>query len=146
LRTLWSNPETRRKLLDELADKGFPHNQLLELQRLIDAEKSDLYDVLTYIAYNQEPLLREQRATAARAHFDHYDDRQRAFLDFVLQQYVKDGVLELDQEKLPTLLLLKYKALPDAAKELGDIGRIRETFTGFQRWLYAGGSEQQNRA
>ena len=54
----------------------------------------------------------------------------------MLQQYVTSGVEELDQEKLPALLLLKYKALPDAAKELGDIARIKDTFVGFQRWLY----------
>jgi type I restriction enzyme R subunit len=128
LRALWSRPDTRRKLLDELAEKGFPRNQLLDLQRIMDAEKCDLYDVLAYIAFSQERQLRSDRAHAARSHFDGYDDRQRAFLDFVL-----------DQEKLPALLLLKYKALPDATKQLGDIGRIRETFVGFQRFLYSFG-------
>jgi type I restriction enzyme R subunit len=137
LRALWSRPDTRRKLLDELAEKGFPRNQLVDLQRIMDAEKCDLYDVLAYIAFSQERQLRSERASAARSHFDGYDDRQRAFLDFVLEQYVTSGVEELDQEKLPALLLLKYKALPDATKQLGDIGRIKETFVGFQQWLYS---------
>lgn len=136
LRALWSRPDTRKKLLDELAEKGFALNQLEELQRIVDAEKSDLFDVLAYIAYSKGMLQREERATAARTHFNAYDDKQRAFLDFVLQQYVKDGVQELNEEKLPPLLLLKYKSIPDAQKEFGDIARIRETFVGFQRWLY----------
>ena len=92
--------------------------------------------MLAYIAYSKGMLQREQRATAARTHFTAYDDKQRAFLDFVLQQYVKDGVQELNEEKLPPLLLLKYKSIPDAQKEFGDIARIRETFVGFQQWLY----------
>lgn len=136
LRAIWGLPDTRSKLLEELSEKGFSVVQLEELQRLIDAEKSDLYDVLVYIAYNKATQLRAERATAARTHLDTYTDKQRAFLDFVLDQYVKDGVKELDLGKLPPLLLLKYKSLPDAAKELGDIAAIRETFVGFQRWLY----------
>ena len=63
-------------------------------------------------------------------------DKQRAFLDFVLDQYVKMGVQELNEEKLPPLLMIKYKSIPDAQKEFGELARIRETFVGFQRWLY----------
>jgi len=143
LRTLWSRPDTRKKLLDELAEKGFPINQLQELQRIIDAEHSDLYDVLAYIGYSQAPQPRTARAAAAQAHLDAYGDNQRAFLDFVLQQYVNDGVQELGEEKLPPLLLLKYRSLPDATRQMGDIARIRETFMGFQQWLYAEASHRQ---
>jgi len=140
LRTIWSRPDTRKKLLEELAEQGFATPQLQELQKIIDAEQCDLYDVLAYIGYNQTVQLREQRAAAARTHFDAYTDKQRAFLDFVLQQYVKEGVEELQPEKLPIILQLKYKTLPDAARELGDMAHIRDTFVGFQRWLYGGAS------
>ena len=137
LRALWSRPDTRRKLLEELAEKGFALNQLEELQRIVDGDKSDLYDVLAYLAYNTGMKDRAERAAAARTHFHAYTDKQRAFLDFVLDQYVQDGVQELGEEKLPPLLILKYRTLPDAVKEMGDIATIRETFTGFQQWLYA---------
>jgi type I restriction enzyme R subunit len=136
LRALWSLPGTRKKLLDELAEKGFPLAQLQELQRIIDAQHSDLFDVLAYIAYNTPTQERAARAAQARAHFAEYDDQQRAFLDFVLQQYVNSGVEELQPEKLPIILQLKYKSIPDATRELGEIARIRETFVGFQKWLY----------
>lgn len=136
LRRLWSAPDTRKKLLDGLAEKGFPPSQLVELQRIIDAEKSDLFDVLAYIAYDKGMKDRKERADAARALLTSYNDKQRAFLDFVLDQYVQDGVQELNEEKLPPLLVLKYRSIPDAVKEMGDIATIRESFTGFQRWLY----------
>jgi type I restriction enzyme R subunit len=139
LRTIWSLPDTRKKLLDELAEKGFPMPQLQELQKIIDAQHSDLFDVLAYVAYNTPTQERAHRAAEARTHFAHYDDAQRAFLDFVLQQYVRTGVEELQPEKLPIILQLKYKSIPDATKELGDVARIRETFVGFQRWLYTTG-------
>jgi type I restriction enzyme R subunit len=138
LRALWSMPDTRKKLLEELAEKGFPEAQLQELQKVIDAQHSDLYDVLAYVAFSTPTQERAQRAMQARAHFDQYDDKQRAFLDFVLQQYVRDGVAELQPEKLSVILQLKYKSIPDATRALGEVARIRDTFVGFQKWLYGG--------
>jgi type I restriction enzyme R subunit len=54
----------------------------------------------------------------------------------VLAQYVSQGVGELDQEKLESLLELKYHTVNDAAAELGGIPTIRDAFVGFQQHLY----------
>lgn len=45
--------------------------------------------------------------------------RQQAFLDFVLAHSIQEGVEDLDQSKLSTLLCLKYGAIPDAIAILG---------------------------
>ncbi len=137
LRALWSAPDTRKKLLEGLAEKGFGNDQLLEMQKIIDADKSDLYDVLAYVAYVVPPHTRKERAEHAKAEIGaHFDSKQQAFLSFVLAQYVTQGVGELDEQKLVPLLLLKYKALPDAAAELGGTEQIRKSFVGFQQYLY----------
>ena len=52
-------------------------------------------------------------------------------------QYVKEGVGELDEDKLPHLIQLKYRAVSDAAADLGGIPAIRSAFIGFQRHLYS---------
>ena len=57
-------------------------------------------------------------------------------MNFVLEQYVKEGVGELEEGKLTPLLTLKYKSITDAKSELGAIKSIRETFIGFQEYLY----------
>lgn len=138
LRTLWSQPDTRKALLESLAEKGFGDEQLAEIRHMIDADKSDLYDVLGYIAFALSPITREERVTTRKAHIlSQYDDKVQAFLDFVLAQYVQEGVSELDQSKLTHLLQLKYRAVSNAAVELGGTARIRETFVGFQKYLYA---------
>lgn len=136
LRRIWSRPDTRKKLLEELSEKGFTKSQLQDLQKMIHAEKSDLYDVLAYVAFQTKPVDRSTRAERAKIHFGNYDAKQQAFLDFVLRQYVNSGVDELDDAKLPNLLELKYKAIDDAKRELGDIATIRNTFIGFQGYLY----------
>lgn len=138
LRKIWSVPETRKALLAGLAEKGFSKEPLTEMQKIIEAENSDLFDVLAFVAFAMEPKTREQRADAAKAAAAHgLTDKQQAFIDFVLAQYVKQGVDELDQEKLSPLLRLKYRALPDAFAELGKPDQIRRVFVDFQQYLYS---------
>ncbi|MGE0643991.1 MAG: EcoAI/FtnUII family type I restriction enzme subunit R [Nitrospira sp.] len=138
LRAIWSSPDTRTKLLQGLAEKGFGAEQMAEMQRIIDAEKSDLFDVLAHVAYAMTPLTREERAVRARTEIcARFNDRQQAFLDFVLAQYVKVGVEELAQDKLSPLLRLKYHgAIADAVADLGEPEEISKVFVGFQRYLY----------
>ena len=138
LRALWSRPDTRRKLLERLAEKGFGNDQLAEMQKIIDAEKSDLFDVLAHVAYALAPLTREERASKARVVItQHFNTRQQVFLDFVLAHYVSIGVEELDQAKLTPLLKLKYHdSIADAVADLGRPDEIGNTFAGFQQYLY----------
>ena len=105
LRSLWSRPDTRKALLEGLSEKGYGKEQLTEISRLINAEKSDLYDVLTYIAYATEPISRTDWVmTFKPLIFSRYFGKQQEFLNFVLDQYVKEGVEELDQDKRLILL------------------------------------------
>jgi type I restriction enzyme R subunit len=138
LRALWSVPDTRKMLLNGLAEKGFGHEQLAEMQKIIDAEKSDLFDVLAYVAYALPPLTREERASRAKVAINtHFNSKQQAFLDFVLAHYVGVGVDELAQEKLTPLLRLKYfNSISDAIKDLGMPEEISKVFVGFQKYLY----------
>ena len=138
LRALWSAPDTRKMLLKGLAEKGFGHDQLAEMQKIIDAEKSDLFDVLAHVAYALPPLIREERATKAKVAINNqFSTKQQGFLDFVLFHYVSEGVQELDQEKLTPLLKLKYHdAIADAVADLGRPEDIGKLFVGFQKYLY----------
>ncbi len=104
LRALWSAPETRAKLLQGLADKGFGHDQLVEMQKIIDAEKIDLFDVLAHVAYALPPLSREGQGR------DHYAFQQQAaglprFRALALRERGGGGTRS---KKLTPLLRLKY--------------------------------------
>jgi type I restriction enzyme R subunit len=138
LRKLWSAPDTRAKLLQGLAEKGFGHEQLAEMQKIIDAEKSDLFDVLAHVAYALPPVTREFRADNSRVYINsQFTTKQQAFLNFVLSHYVSVGVEELDQNKLTPLLRLKYHdSIADAVADLGKPEDIGKVFAGFQKYLY----------
>jgi type I restriction enzyme R subunit len=138
LRALWSDPDTRARLLEGLAEKGFGREQMAEMQKIIDAENSDLFDVLAHVAYALPPLTREERATRAKVAIgNRFTTKQQVFLGFVLSQYVKVGVEELDRAKLSPLLKLKYNnAISDAWADLGRPEEVGYIFAGFQKYLY----------
>jgi len=162
LRAIWSKPDTRKALLEKLAEAGFGKEQLqimqslinaemLEklaeagfgkeqlqiMQSLINAEKSDLFDVLEYVSYAIQPITRELRVAKAQTNiFSALSNEQKQFVEFVLSKYIETGVEELDQEKLPDLLKLKYHALDDAKQILGSVQAISNIFIEFQKFLY----------
>ena len=104
---------------------------------MIDADKSDLFDVLAYISFALAPITREERVSSRKASiFSRYDPKVQAFLDFVLGHYVTLGVEALDQDKLSKMVRAKYGTTSDAQRELGEMAVIRDTFVGFQRYLY----------
>jgi type I restriction enzyme R subunit len=67
LRRIWSRPDTRKALLEGLSEKGYGGEELAAIRKLIDAEKSDLYDVFAYIAFALAPITREERVISRRA-------------------------------------------------------------------------------
>ncbi len=139
LREIWSNPITRKSLLEKLDEAGYGKDELTTLQKLIDAENSDLFDVLEYV-FNSDikPIPRDIRVeTSQETIFESLNDKQKEFIEFVLSKYIETGVEELDQEKLPILLTNKYQSLEDAKDVLGDIDLIRSIFFKFQEKLYA---------
>ncbi|MBA7605582.1 hypothetical protein ES703_12715 [subsurface metagenome] len=138
LRAIWSVPDTRKKLLQGLAEKGFGQDQLAEMQKIIDAENSDLFDVLAYVAYSSPLQTRAVRADMAKKVISTlFNTKQQVFLDFVLSHYVSVGVDELDPEKLTPLLRLKYhNSIADAVADLGKPEEIGNVFSGFQKYLY----------
>jgi len=145
LRRLWSAPETRKRLLDGLEERGFSRDQLNSIRSVIDAEASDLFDVLAYVAYVRPPETREERVALRRsAILDGLSESQRGFLDFVLSQYVTEGEDELDLDKLPRLLDVKYGSSSEGLHALGaSVSEVQEAFRGFQGKLYSEESKQQ---
>ena len=137
LRKMWSNPITRVALLEKLAVHGYGRDELDNLQKIVNAENSDLFDVLDFLAYSVQPISRQNRVlNAKQIILNKVDEEQKEFLEFVLSKYIESGVDELNEDKLPVLLNLKYNAIADAEKILGGVEKIREMFFGFQKNLY----------
>jgi len=138
LRQIWSSPVTRKQFLGRLFDMGIDIEQLENLQKVVDAVDCDLFDVLSYLAYNTPMITRKQRVDSNKGNiFNKIDEKQKEFLEFVLSKYEEKGTEELNEEKLPVLLNMKYNAIANAEQQLGDVYQIRSIFFGFQENLYA---------
>ena len=137
LRSIWANPVTRRVFLFKMAELGYDQEKLESLQNMINADDSDLFDVLAYVSFAIQPITREERVSEVKSIIlEKLNDREREFLDFVLTKYLEKGFEELGEEKLPILLNLKYNAIANAEQNLGDVEKIRSIFFNLQKDLY----------
>lgn len=137
LRELWSLPDTRRALMEGLLEKGYTKQQLGDISRMINAEHSDLFDVLAYIAFATSPVSRMERVELHKDLISsQFNGPQREFVEFVLNHYVEHGISQLDDARLSDLIDLKYGSISDATEALGTPSDIREVFIGFQPFLY----------
>ena len=146
LRAIWSVPSTRAQLLKQLESAGFPTSELVSIQELIDAQNSDLFDVLEFVKYALKPITRTKRANTSRSIMEEgLEAKQLEFVDFLVTQYIESGVGELEESKLETLLEIKYTDVFNAVQTLGkgDVGKVRKLFLDFQKNLYLPHKEYQ---
>lgn len=137
LREIWSNPKTREVFLKELDNVGYDSNQMKEFSKLISAENSDLFDVFEYIAFDKKPLTRGERILKTKDFiFEGSDVETRAFLEFVLNSYHKDGYISLSEENFPVFLELKYGSLIEAKNTFDDLEKVKISFLNLQEKLY----------
>jgi type I restriction enzyme R subunit len=144
LRAIWSVPSTRSHLLKQLASAGFPTSELVSIQELIDAQNSDLFDVLEFVKYALKPVSREIRAKKSRSIMKSgINGNQLEFIDFLVSQYIESGVDELEENKLETLLEIKYSGLLEGVKIVGkgEVSKVRNLFLTFQKNLYLPNNE-----
>jgi len=138
LRETWSDPVTRVSLLKQLTDRGYDPDRLQDMKRLIDAPNSDVFDVLAYVRFTLDPLVRAERADAARENgLSGVEDEMRSFLEAVLSAYEVHGVDELALSKISDFLSVRYGGMNGAKKVLGDIPKIKQAFIDIQTHIYA---------
>ncbi len=142
LRKRWSQPTTRQQLLDLLEQSGFPEDKLEMTRRFLELEKCDMMDVLSFLAYNSTPIDRERRAQILMEEIrKECTEQQKEFVTYIMQLYVQNGFKELGEEKLPTLINMKYKTPFDAVNKLHmQPDQIRNFFLNMQQELYNGKS------
>ena len=137
LRKIWSAPSTRKQLLDSLAAHGYTLTNFDKIKEILHAEHSDVFDVLALIAYSKDAITREERVEQHKQTvLAHVAAPQQDFIQFVLRQYISQGITELDDSRLGELIKLKYGSALDGQAKLGSLDTVRQTFCDFQKYLY----------
>jgi type I restriction enzyme R subunit len=137
LRRVWSDPERRVAFIQRLAEMGYDEDRLQDMQRLIDAPDSDIFDVLAYVRFTLAPLSRKERVEhVLAARLSGYEREMRSFLEYVLDAYRRQGIDELAPNKLADFLRIRYGGTNDAKRILGPIPQIRGAFVDVQGYLF----------
>lgn len=67
---------------------AYDRDRIDGILRLIDAPKSDIFDVLVYVRFTLDPLSRSERVEGAKATgLGGYEAEMREFLRYILQAY-----------------------------------------------------------
>jgi type I restriction enzyme R subunit len=94
----WNSAERKQAIIDELASEG------LLLEPLADEVGKDLdpFDLICYVAFDQPPLSRKERADNVRKRdtFTKYGVQARAVLEALLQKYQDQGVTGIDDPNI----------------------------------------------
>ncbi|WP_442765182.1 type I restriction-modification enzyme R subunit C-terminal domain-containing protein, partial [Sulfurospirillum cavolei] len=139
LRDVWANPKSRRALLERLRAMNIDDEQLEDLKTIFDAPQSDIYDVLAHLSFNLELKTRSERVLSVE-HGDflkrHHSEKAKAFLEFILERYEKEGVKELDEDKLSSLIELSRIDKSELKNAFGGVAHIKEEYLELQREIY----------
>ncbi|WP_373032784.1 EcoAI/FtnUII family type I restriction enzme subunit R [Sulfurovum sp.] len=140
LREIWSNPTNRKDLLNKLRKMHIDEDQLNDLKVIFEAEDSDIYDVLTHLSFNLDIKTRSERVFSVE-HGDFFEkihnEKAKKFLEFILNRYRKDGVEELDEDKLGKLVDLSgLGTVREVANNFGGIPQMRDEYFALQKEIY----------
>lgn len=140
LRKIWSNPDTRTKLLEQLGQLGFDAEQLNDLRNIIASPDCDIYDVLSHISFSSDLMTRKQRVKFVKdkpEFFEVYKNLEaKEFLEFILEHYEAYGIEELQRNKLGDLVKLKLGTPKDAKTAFGDMKTLLGAYYKLQENIY----------
>ena len=141
LRTIWKNPSERTILFTELENAGFGSNNLNDLKSMMNADDSDIFDVLAYLSFNTPMKTRKERVSRVNGNeqvFAVYSDYKAIdFLKFVLERYEADGVEELGEDKIGDLIKLSdLGSIQDAKNVFGGLSQLKQAYYKLQENIY----------
>ena len=140
LREIWSNPTNRKEMLNRLRDMNIDESQLNDLKVIFEAEDSDIYDILSHISFNLDIKTRSERVMAVENSVfveKLHNEKAKYFIEFILERYKKDGVKELDEDKLGKLVDLSgLGSVREVADNFGGIAEMRSEYFELQREIY----------
>ncbi|MCL1628157.1 hypothetical protein M3N55_05380, partial [Roseibaca sp. V10] len=136
--TLPCDPDSRETFLKQLSDRGYDTDRLNDIRRLVDAPDSDLFDVLGYVMFTNDPKTRHDRADAVKhSGLANLQEDMKALLIIILDAYERHGEHELASTKLGQFLTARYGSVGEAKNRLGGLPEIKDAFHRMQAQLYS---------
>lgn len=138
LRLAWANPETREKFLKNLEYIWLDAEQIENLKKIFEAEKSDIFDILAYISYGNEIKNRTERSKIAKSILEKYENpKAKDFLQFLLGLYEREWIMSFKKEGLSSKIELFNRWLArEIAAEFGWVQELKQAYYDLQKGIY----------
>ena len=138
LRELWSKPETRDELLQKLSRIWLDREQLEDLKNMFEASWSDIFDILAHLSFDSNIKFRSERSIYAEDVVWKYSSlKAKEFLEFLLDLYVKNWILDFRRDGLSSKISLfnKWQAR-EIAEEFWWVNELKNAYYELQESLY----------
>lgn len=138
LRLAWANPETREKFLKNLEYIWLDAEQIENLKKIFEAEKSDIFDILAYISYGNEIKNHTERSKIAKSILEKYENpKAKDFLQFLLGLYEREWIMSFKKEGLSSKIELFNRWLArEIAAEFGWVQELKQAYYDLQKGIY----------
>ena len=138
LRLAWANPETREKFLKNLEYIWLDAEQIENLKKVVEAEKSDIFDILAYISYGNEIKNRTERSKIAKSILEKYKSpKAKDFLQFLLELYEREWIMNFKKDGLSSKIELFNRWLArEIAAEFGWVQELKQAYYDLQKGIY----------
>ena len=138
LRLAWANPETRENFLKNLEYIWLDREQIENLKKNFEAEKSDIFDILAYISYGNEMKNRDERSKIAKSILEKYENpKAKDFLQFLLELYEREWIMNFKKDGLSSKIELFNRWLArEIAAEFGWVKELKQAYYDLQREIY----------
>ena len=138
LRLAWANPETREKFLKNLEYIWLDAEQIENLKKIFEAEKSDIFDILAYISYGNEIKNRTERSKIAKSILEKYKSpKAKDFLQFLLELYEREWIMNFKKDGLSSKIELFNRWLArEIAAESGWVQELKQAYYDLQKGIY----------
>ena len=138
LRLAWANPETREKFLKNLEYIWLDAEQIENLKKIFEAEKSDIFDILAYISYGNEIKNRTERSKIAKSILEKYENpKAKDFLQFLLELYEREWIMNFKKDGLSSKIELFNRWLArEIAAEFGWVKELKQAYYDLQKGIY----------
>lgn len=138
LRLAWANPETREKFLKNLEYIWLDAEQIENLKKIFEAEKSDIFDILAYISYGNEMKNRMERSKIAKSILEKYENpKAKDFLQFLLRLYEREWIMSFKKDGLSSKIELFNRWLArEIAAEFGWVQELKQAYYDLQKGIY----------
>ena len=122
----WNVADRKEAIMEELQEQGILIDALTEAVN----KELDLFDLICYLAFDQPPLTRRERARNVKKRncFTQYGDQARKVLEALLDKYADEGIANIE-----TMEILKVSPLP----QFGSPVEIINSFGNREKYMQA---------